>query len=59
MKTPVPLTEDNDVATEARSLAAAIATSDADPRSVPHEEVRAWLLCLAQGKFDTPPAEPR
>jgi hypothetical protein len=55
--TPAPLVEDDEV--EARSLAAAIADRDADPRTVPHEEVRAWLLRLAQGEFDAPPPEPR
>jgi len=28
---------------------------DADPRTVPHEDVRAWLLRLAGGEFDLPP----
>ena len=44
---------------ETRALAAAVAKSDADPRTVPHEEVRAWLLQLANGEFDAPPPEPR
>lgn len=35
---------------EARALAVAIAQSDADPRTVPHAEVRAWLLRLANGE---------
>ena len=43
----------------AASLSAAIAGSDADPRTVPHEEARAWLLCLADGGFDAPPPAPR
>jgi antitoxin ParD1/3/4 len=42
-----------------RTLAAAIAESDADPRTVPHEKVRAWLLRLTSGEFDAPPPEPR
>jgi hypothetical protein len=59
MTQPAPLIEDDEAAAEARALAAAIAESDADPRTVPHEEVRAWLLRLAQGEFDAPPPEPR
>jgi Fe-S-cluster formation regulator IscX/YfhJ len=43
----------------AQALAAAVAESDADPRTVPHEDVRAWLLRLASGEFDAPPPEPR
>ncbi len=43
----------------AQALAAAVAESDADPRTVPHEDVRAWLLRLANGEFDAPPPEPR
>jgi hypothetical protein len=57
MTTSAPLTEDDEAETEA--LAAAIAESDADPRTAPHEAVRAWLLRLAQGEFDAPPPEPR
>lgn len=59
MTTPAPLIEDDEAEAEARALAAAIAASDADPRTVPHEDVRAWLLRLAQGEFDAPPPEPR
>jgi hypothetical protein len=58
MTTPVPLIEDDEAAAEARALAA-IAESDADPRTVPHEEARAWLLRLAEGEFDAPPPVPR
>lgn len=57
MTTPVPLIEDDEA--EARALAAAIVESDADPRTVPHEDVRAWLLRLAEGEFDAPPPEAR
>jgi Fe-S-cluster formation regulator IscX/YfhJ len=59
MSTPYPLIEDDEAAAEARALAAAIADSDADPRTVPHEDVRAWLLRLANGDFDAPPPQPR
>lgn len=56
---PAPLIEDDEDAAEAQALAAAIAESDADPRSAPHEEVRAWLLRIAKGEFDAPPPKPR
>jgi len=59
MTTPAPLIEDDEAEAEARALATAIADSDADPRTVPHEDVRAWLLRLARGEFDAPPPEPR
>lgn len=58
----VPLSELDDdalAALEDRLLAAAIAEARADPRGVPHEEVRAWLLRLENGEFDAPPPEPR
>ncbi len=58
MVDPAPLIDDEDAA-EAQALAAAIAESDADPRTAPHEEVRAWLLRIANGEFDAPPPEPR
>ena len=59
MTDPAPLIEDDEDAAEAQALAAAIAESDADPRAAPHEEVRAWLLRIANGEFDAPPPEPR
>jgi len=59
MAHPAPIIEDDEDAAEAQALAAAIAESDADPRTAPHEEVRAWLLRLANGEFDAPPPEPR
>ena len=59
MTSPVLRIDDDEAEAEARALAAAIAESDADPRTVPHEEVRAWLLRLANGEFDAPPPEPR
>jgi hypothetical protein len=52
-----PLIEADETEAEARALAAAIAESDADPRTVPHEKVRAWLMRLAEGEFDAPPPE--
>jgi hypothetical protein len=59
MTDPVPLIEDDEAEAEARLLAAAIAVAEADPRRVPHEEVREWLLQLAAGEFHAPPPEPR
>jgi len=46
---------DGDEAAEPAVLAAAIAASDADPRVIPHGEMRAWLLEIAAGHFDAPP----
>ena len=57
MNRSVPLIEDDQA--EVRALVAAIAESDADPRTVPHEAVRAWLLRLAAGEFEAAPPEPR
>jgi hypothetical protein len=51
--------ENDEVEAEASALAAAAAASDADQRTVPHEEVRAWLLRLADGELDAPPPEAR
>jgi hypothetical protein len=59
MASPAPLLDIDDDAAEADALAAAIAESEADPRTAPHDEVRAWLLRLAHGEFDAPPPEPR
>jgi len=54
-----PLPDPDDDADEIAALSAAIAEARADPRSVPHEEMRAWLLELAAGNFDAPPPEAR
>lgn len=59
MTNTAPPVEDDEDAAEAKALAAAIAESDADPRTVPHDEARAWLLRIANGEFDAPPPEPR
>ena len=59
MSNPAPLTEDDEAAAEAQALAAAVAIAEGDPRRVPHEEVRTWLLRLAAGEFDAPPPQPR
>jgi len=57
MSDRAPLTEDNEDAAETDALAVAVAQSDADPRTVPHEAVRGWLLRLAKGEFDAAPPE--
>jgi DNA-binding IclR family transcriptional regulator len=41
------------------ALAAAVAEARADGRSIPHSEVRAWLLEIAAGNFDAPAPIPR
>ena len=55
---PLPLTDNDEAEAEVRALAAAVAIAEADPRRVPHEEVRAWLMRLAHGEFDAPPPTP-
>lgn len=50
--------EDDEDTAEAQAIAAAIAESDADPRTVPHEQARLWLLRIANGEFDAPAPEP-
>lgn len=50
-----PLPDLDDDEAETAALAAAVAASDADPRVVPHSEMRAWLLEIAAGNFDAPP----
>jgi hypothetical protein len=48
-----PLPDMDDSEAETAALAAAVAKSLANPRpSVPHSEVRKWLLRLADGDFD-------
>jgi hypothetical protein len=45
---------DDEAAAERAALAAAVAESDADPRVIPHEDMRVWLLEIAAGNFDAP-----
>lgn len=59
MATSKLLIEDDEDAAEAQVLAAAVAAAEADPRRIPHDEVRSWLLRLAAGEFDAPPPQPR
>ncbi len=49
----------DDEAAEAEAIRQAVAESDANPRSVPHEEVRAWLMRLYAGEFDAEMPEPQ
>ena len=58
MPAPAPMIDLDEAEAEARALAAGIAESDANPRTVPHDEARAWLLRLANGEFNAPPPEP-
>ena len=48
---PLPL---DDETAELAALATAVAKAQADPRRIPHEEVRGWLLRLAEGELDAP-----
>ena len=59
MTQPSPFIADDESEAETRALAAAVAESDADQHTVPHAEVRAWLLRLAEGEFEEPPPGPR
>jgi hypothetical protein len=54
-----PLPEQDENEAEAAALKAAIAKSRADPREVPHEEMREWLLKIAAGDFAAKPPTPR
>jgi len=49
----------DDEAAEAAALAAAVAESREDCRGVPHQEMREWLLKVAEGDFSAPPPVPR
>jgi Fe-S-cluster formation regulator IscX/YfhJ len=49
---PAILANDPDIEAERQLLEAAVAEAEADPRYVTHEDMRAWLLRLAQGDFD-------
>jgi hypothetical protein len=51
-----PIPELDDEEAERLALEAAVTEARADPRpSIPHAEVRAWLLKLAAGEFDAEP----
>ncbi len=53
------LPESDDATAEAAGLEAAVSEARADPRIVPHADVRTWLLEIAAGNFDAPPPEAR
>jgi len=50
-----PLPDFDEDAAELAALAAAVAEAREETRSIPHSEVRAWLLEIAAGNFDAPP----
>jgi len=50
----VPADHDEEAA-ELAALTAAVKEARLDASSVPHAEMRAWLLEIAQGNFDAPP----
>jgi len=54
-----PFSEIEESEAEAAALKAATAKSRADPREVPHEEMREWLLKIADGDFTAEPPTPR
>ena len=56
---PAILADDPDIEAERQLLETAVAEAEADPRYVTHEDMRAWLLRLAQGDFDAHPPELR
>ncbi|QCO01198.1 hypothetical protein [Azospirillum argentinense] len=49
----------DDEAAESDALKAAVATARADRRGVPHEQMREWLLRVAEGEFGAEPPETR
>ncbi|HIJ61675.1 MAG TPA: hypothetical protein HPQ04_03185 [Rhodospirillaceae bacterium] len=60
MSNPAPLTDPYDEdAAELAALTAAVEKSRANKRGIPHEEMRVWLLQLAEGHFDAPPPAAR
>ena len=59
MSNTAPSLESDDTAAETAALAKAVAHARADKRRVPHEDVREWLLRLADGDFTALPPQPR
>ena len=59
MLTSAPTIEEDEIEAAARTLAVAIAGSGADPRTAPHDDVRAWWRRLTQSEFDAALTEPR
>jgi hypothetical protein len=50
---------DIDEAAEAAALEQAVGEGRADRRGVPHAEMKAWLLKIAQGDLNAEPPKPR
>lgn len=50
---------DDELEAERQLLEAAVAEAETDQRYVSHEDMRAWLLQLAQGNFNAPPPDLR
>jgi hypothetical protein len=59
MDQPVPLSDFDEEAAEREALAAAVAEARANPLGIPHEDMRAWLLKIADGDFTAEPPKPR
>jgi hypothetical protein len=59
MDVPQGPTELDDTEAEAVALRAAVDAARADPRAVPHAEMREWLLRIAAGDFAAEPSIPR
>jgi hypothetical protein len=51
--------EDDEDAAETALIAAAVAIARASELKVPHDEMRTWLLKLANGDLAATPPEPR
>ena len=50
-----PIADFDDEAAEIAALTRAVEKARANKRGVPHEEMRIWVLELADGNFDAPP----
>jgi hypothetical protein len=59
MDIPQTATELDDEDAEAAALTAAVQAARAEPRAVPHKEMREWLLKVAAGDFASEPPTPR
>lgn len=57
MSQTAPQPDIDDDAAEAAALAAAVAAARMDPRVIPHEQMRAWLLRIAAGDFSAEPPD--
>jgi hypothetical protein len=59
MSSTAPVSDIDDDDAELAALTAAVAEARANPRGVPHEEMREWLMKIAAGDFEAVPPEPR